>query len=126
MTQLYIPQLGDLIRLTQPFTFTVIETNNKWGNNVNDNSIWRIEWPGEEWTRRVPQPTQCTLDEGTVLQFRRYHVSVHARTDDVEVAIFAAPRRDLTPKRQGGTGLMLKLVLPTAVLNRIEYEKVMP
>jgi len=127
MTQLYIPQIGDLIRLTAPLTISIAETNNAWGNNVNDNSFWRINHADQPWDYQQSRfITDATLEVGTVLAFRRYHVSVHAKTNDVEVSIFAAPRADLTPKKNGGRGLMLKLVLPTSVLNRIEYEKVDP
>jgi len=127
MTQLYIPQLGDLIRLTAPLTISIAETNNAWGNNPNDNSFWRIVNVDEPWDyQRSRFITDATLEIGTVLAFRRYHVSVHAKTNDVEVSIFVSPRPDLTPKKNGGKGTMVKLVLPTAVLNRIEYEKVIP
>ena len=120
--RLYLPELGDLIRLTEPLVIRKAELNTHYEIN---HAIWRIiegekpyDWPASQ------RLTEATLEPGTVLAFRRYFVSVHAKTNDVEVSIFAHPRRDLTPKKNGGTGQMVKLVLPLAVLNRIEYEKV--
>lgn len=126
MTQLYLPLIGDLIRLTEPLELDPAELNLNYGSD-NMPTLFRINHPEEEfsyqWRSKL---TKAVLEAGTVLAFRRYFVSVHAKTNDVQVSIFASPRRDLTPKKNGGTGLMAKLTLPLAVLNRIEYEKVIP
>jgi hypothetical protein len=121
--RLYLPEIGDKIRLTAPLVLNSIELNMGYGHN-NRPAFWRIERGDEPWNYQLGEKIETvTLEAGTVLAFRRYFVSVHAKTNDVEVSIFAAPRRDLTPKKQGGTGQMVKLVLPLGVLNRIEYEK---
>jgi hypothetical protein len=123
MTQLYIPQIGDKLRLIEPLVLNASELNMTWGNH-NRPTLFAITHPGEAWDwSKGKHITSAELEVGTVLAFRRYHVSVHAKTNDVEVSIFAAPRRDLTPKKQGGTSLMLKLVLPIEILNRVHYER---
>lgn len=123
MAQLYIPQLNDKIRLTAPLVVTHEECANAYGGSPNQGAGWRITRGDAPWDwRQAKDDKDFTLEAGTVLEFRRYYVSVQAKANDVEVAIFAHPRRDLTPKKNGGTGSMVKLVLPTHVLNRIEYE----
>lgn len=123
MTKLYLPEIGDKIRLTRTLVLYAPELNMNYGAHNRD-AFWRIERGNEPWDYRAAERMlNSKLEAGTVLAFRRYFVSVHAKTNDVEVSIFAAPRRDLTPKKQGGTGQMVKLVLPLNVLNRIEYEK---
>jgi len=121
--KLYIPQLKDKIRLTAPLTVTHAECEGAYGGSPNQGAGWRITRGDVPWDYYVAtNDKDFTLEEGTVLEFRRYYVSVQAKTNDIEVSIFASPRADLTPKKNGGTGTMVKLVLPTHVLNRIEYE----
>lgn len=123
--KLYIPQLKDKIRLTAPLTVTHEECASGYGGSVNQQAGWRITRGDQPWDYAVALGDKdFTLEEGTVLEFRRYHVSAYAKTNDVEVGIFASPRADLTPRKQGGTGKLVKLVLPTHVLNRVEYEVV--
>lgn len=121
--KLYIPQLKDKIRLTAPLVITHEECKNAYGNTPNQGAGWRITRGDAPWNwQDASQEKDFTLEEGTVLEFRRYYVSVQAKTNDIEVGIFASPRADLTPRKNGGTGTLVKLVLPTHVLNRIEYE----
>lgn len=121
--KLYIPQIKDKLRLTTPLVLNADELNMSWGND-NRPTMFAINFPGEAWDySRGTTIKSAVLEPGTVLAIRRYFVSVHAKTNDVQVSIFAHPRRDLTPKAQGGTSLMRKLVLPIEIMNRIEYEK---
>jgi hypothetical protein len=121
--KLYIPEIGDKIRLTVPLVLNAAELNMNYGAHNHD-AFWRIVEGDRPWDYKAAEALlTATLEEGTVLAFRRYFVSVHAKTNDVEISIFAHPRRDLTPRKQGGTGQMVKLVLPLNVLNRIEYEE---
>jgi len=120
--KLYIPQIKDKLRLTAPLVLNAHELNMSWGND-NSSTMFAINFPDEPWDfKRGEAIVSSVLEPGTVLAIRRYHVSVHAKTNDVQVSIFAAPRRDLTPRAQGGTGVMRKLVLPIEVMNKIEYE----
>lgn len=121
--KLYIPQLKDKIRLTTPLVITHAECETAYGGSPNKGAGWRITRGDQPWDWKLARnDTEFTLVAGTVLEFRRYFVSVQAKANDIEVSIFASPRPDLTPKKNGGTGQMIKLVLPTHVLNRIEYE----
>lgn len=123
--KLYIPQLKDCIRLTEDLRITHAECETAYGGSPNQAAGWRITRGNQPWDwREAEKDKDFVLVAGTVLQFRRYFVSVQAKTNDVEVVIYASPRTDLTPRKNGGTGQTVKLVLPTHVLNRIEYEKV--
>lgn len=120
--KLYLPLIGDKIRLAEPLVLSATELNLNYGMHNRD-TMFRINFPGQPWDHKQAESmVSAILEPGTVLAFRRYFVSVHAKTNDVEVSIFAHPRADLTPRKQGGTGYMAKLILPLHVLNRIEYE----
>ena len=123
MAQLYIPKLKDKLRLTVPLVLNADELNMDYGSD-NRPTMYAINFPGEAWNwQKSDKMVSAELEIGTVLAVRRYHVSVHAKTNDVQVSIFAHPRHDLTPRAQGGASKMLKLVLPIEVMNRIHYEK---
>jgi hypothetical protein len=120
MTQLYIPALKDRIRLLEPL-FVEVTEDSVWGLH---STAWAIERPGEPWNYLASKTLPgFTLEAGTVLEFKRYFISTHAKEDRVKVVIFASPRRDLFPRSRGGTGQTIDMDLSVAVLNRIEYEK---
>lgn len=125
MPQLFIPPLKAKIRLTAPLCFTRAEVLNQYNNIPQEHVLWQIMRPGEPWDyRKVQLITDFELEEGTVLEFKRYFLSTNARENRIDVNIWAHPRRDLTPKKQGGTSNTLTLELPVEVMNRIEYEDV--
>ena len=119
--KLYIPNIRDKLRLTTALIVSAGEVNLQY----YDREDWfRIAHPDEPWDyAKAQRVAQIELEIGTVLAIRRYHVSIHAKTNDVQMSIFASPRRDLTPKANGGTGKMVKLTFPIEVMNRIEYER---
>jgi hypothetical protein len=121
MTRLFIPPLGSKLRLLKPLVLDIQLLPNVFENRGAGHAI---AYPGEpyDWERAM-QTQQVTLEEGTVLNFKRYFISSHAKTNDIAVSIWAHPDPRLCPKAQGGRApRALDLVLTTQVINQIEYE----
>lgn len=122
MTQLYIPLLKDCLRLTQPLVVPLtpgtVYCENRYAG-------WRVNHGEAPCNHAVAQGmVSFELEAGTVLQVRRYFVSVQARRNEVQMHILASPRRDLMMRKYGGTGTIVKLELPLELMNTIHYEKV--
>lgn len=122
MTQLYIPLLKDCLRLIQPLVVPLdpvaLYCENRYAG-------WRVNYGDAPWDHVTAKGmVNFELEVGTVLQVRRYFVSLQAKTNDVEMHILASPRRDLMMKKHGGTGKIVKLNLPLEIMNTSHYEKV--
>jgi len=121
--KLYIPSIGDCVRLTQDVVIPMpldTHTPSRW-------AVFPIVYPDGEWHRDyklAEQITDFTLVKGTVLQFKRYFISSNARADSVDVSIFASPRIDLTPRKQGGKApRQIRFTLTTKQISLIDYEE---
>jgi hypothetical protein len=124
MPRLYIPSLKDKIRLTAPLVI-MRGPPDPYYQYRHFSLMWAIEYPGVPYNWQMTEKlSSATLVEGTVLEFKRYFISAHAKENRVTLNIWAHPRRDLTPKKQGGTATTWQLDLPVEVLNTIEYERV--
>lgn len=125
--ELYIPSLGDCIRLTADTIIDRTATRHSPFNRPGDYAVFPILFPDGNWHKDYAlaqaAPT-FTLIKGTVLKFKRYFVSSHAKSNAVEVVIFASPRSDLTPRAQGGKAKQtITLDLTTEQISGLEYEK---
>lgn len=124
MPELYIPPLKSKLRLLAPWTFVIKECENAYGNAQVFDAAWRINNPGRAWDYKAAQAMlDFTLEEGTVIEFKRYHLSSQAKMDAVKLTIFASPRRDLMPKNRGGTSTQVEFEVPVRVLNGLQYEE---
>jgi uncharacterized protein YkvS len=124
MTQLYIPPLKSKLRLLASWKIVIADCVNAYGNtNVRD-AAWRINNPGVVWDYKAAERmTEFVLEEGTVIEFKRYHLSSQAKMDAIKLTIFASPRRDLMPKNRGGTSTQVEFEVPVKVLNGLQYEE---
>lgn len=121
--KLYIPSIGDCVRLTQDVVIPLpVDTH-----VPSRYHIFPIVYPDGEWQKdfkRAQAITSFTLVKGTVLQFKRYFISSNAKTDTVDVVIYASPRVDLTPRKQGGRApRQFRLTLTTKQISLIDYEE---
>ncbi len=117
MTKLYIPSLKDKIRLRQPWTFPI-------DNSDSRGAAWRVHYGDTVYDfGPASRLLNFTLEEGTVLEFKRYHMSSQAKKDHIDVTIFASPRRDLMPRNRGGTSSQVKFTVKSAHLDGLEYER---
>jgi len=124
--KMFIPKVGDLIRVTDDVT--IMTTDAPYGWKVPDlHSIWTITHPDKPWDYK--QATQhldrVTLVKGLVLKFKRLFVSAHAKTNAIEVSIFAHPDPRCSPRAQGGKAkATIAFTLTTEQVNEISYERV--
>lgn len=121
--KLYIPSIGDCVRLTQDVVIPV-----PFGTHTpNRYNIFQIVYPDAIWAQdhRLSETiSSFTLVKGTVLQFKRYFISANAKTDTVDVAIYASPRADLTVRKNGGRAKrQVRFTLTTKQISLIDYEE---
>lgn len=125
MAKMFIPKVGDLIRITDDVTIPLQATP---GSRLTPDtySIWSIVHPDRPWDYFAAKTIdKFTLVKGTVLKFKRLFVSAHARQNAIEVSIFAHPDERLMPRAQGGKAKStIAFTLSTDQVNLIDYEKV--
>lgn len=125
--RLYIPNVGDLIRVTDDVTITV-HSDDRHVSVPDMHAIWQLTHGEAPWDYNLAKEIKdFTLVKGTVLKFKRLFVSSHARTNAIEVSIFAHPEDILTPRAQGGKAKRtITFTMTTHQLNLLDYERVDP
>lgn len=125
--KMFIPKVGDLIRITDDVTIVSQDAPHGW-SIPDKHSIWSIVHPDLPWDWHAAQAIdKITLVKGTVLKFKRLFVSAHAKQNAIEVSIFAHPDDRLSPRAQGGKAKStITFTLSTDQVNEISYERVAP
>lgn len=129
MEKMYIPQIGDLLRLEEPVTVTSDSKQASWSDMVEVYRLYRRirEAEGVPVPWKVPSQFAYDIPKGVVLEVRRIYISQQARRNHITFNVARWPENQfLTPKKYGGSALVAQVTctVPVSSLQGKVYKKV--